>query len=103
MNTRLPQSGRGFATRRLPNPALFFNITGWFAASPSGTENIYNIYAESFRGADHLRRLLEEAQTIVNDAVTAVPERGRGGSLSNSHQMTVREAKEGWRNEGNPH
>jgi phosphoglucomutase len=45
--------------------------SGWFAARPSGTENIYKIYAESFRGADHLRRILEEAQAIVNDAVAA--------------------------------
>ncbi len=44
---------------------------GWFAARPSGTENIYKIYAESFRGADHLRRLVEEAQTIVDHALTA--------------------------------
>jgi len=42
--------------------------SGWFAARPSGTENIYKIYAESFQGADHLRRILEEAQSIVNDA-----------------------------------
>ena len=48
--------------------------SGWFAARPSGTENIYKIYAESFRGADHLRRILEEAQTIVSDALAAVPE-----------------------------
>jgi len=48
--------------------------SGWFAARPSGTENIYKIYAESFRGADHLRRILGEAQTIVNDAfVPAAP------------------------------
>ena len=45
--------------------------SGWFAARPSGTENIYKIYAESFRGADHLTRILEEAQTIVSDAVAA--------------------------------
>ena len=43
--------------------------SGWFAARPSGTEDIYKIYAESFRGADHLRRILEEAQAIVNDAL----------------------------------
>jgi phosphoglucomutase len=43
--------------------------SGWFAARPSGTENIYKIYAESFRGADHLRRIQEEAQTIVSDAL----------------------------------
>ncbi len=47
--------------------------SGWFAARPSGTEDIYKIYAESFRGADHLRRILEEAQAIV-DAALAVPE-----------------------------
>ena len=45
--------------------------SGWFAARPSGTEDIYKIYAESFRGADHLRRILEEAQTIVTDALAA--------------------------------
>jgi phosphoglucomutase len=43
--------------------------SGWFAARPSGTEDIYKIYAESFKGADHLRRILEEAQKIVNDAI----------------------------------
>ena len=47
--------------------------SGWFAARPSGTEDIYKIYAESFRGADHLRRILEEAQKIVNDALEAKP------------------------------
>ncbi len=51
--------------------------SGWFAARPSGTENIYKIYAESFRGADHLSRILEEAQTIVNNALTAAPQRSR--------------------------
>ena len=37
---------------------------GWFAARPSGTEDIYKIYAESFLGQAHLRRILDEAQTI---------------------------------------
>jgi phosphoglucomutase len=41
---------------------------GWFAARPSGTENIYKIYAESFRGGDHLRQIQEEAQAIVDAA-----------------------------------
>lgn len=41
---------------------------GWFAARPSGTENIYKIYAESFRGPDHLRQILSEAQAIVQAA-----------------------------------
>ncbi len=44
---------------------------GWFAARPSGTEEIYKIYAESFKGADHLARLLEEAQQIVSDTFRA--------------------------------
>ncbi len=42
---------------------------GWFAARPSGTENIYKIYGESFLGADHLNLILKEAQTIVNEAL----------------------------------
>jgi len=42
---------------------------GWFAARPSGTEDIYKIYAESFRDQAHLRRLLQEAQTIVDSAL----------------------------------
>lgn len=41
---------------------------GWFAARPSGTEEIYKIYAESFRGESHLDRIIEEAQEIVGDA-----------------------------------
>ncbi|HEX3656003.1 MAG TPA: phosphoglucomutase (alpha-D-glucose-1,6-bisphosphate-dependent) [Pirellulales bacterium] len=46
---------------------------GWFAARPSGTENIYKIYAESFRNEAHLGKILEEAQQIVSAAL----ERGR--------------------------
>jgi len=42
---------------------------GWFAARPSGTEEIYKIYAESFRGEDHLRRIVDEAQAIVDQAL----------------------------------
>jgi phosphoglucomutase len=45
--------------------------SGWFAARPSGTEDIYKIYAESFRGADHLHRILDEAQAIVGDTLAA--------------------------------
>ncbi len=49
--------------------------SGWFAARPSGTEVIYKIYAENFRRTDHLRRLLEEAQAMVNDALAGTPDR----------------------------
>jgi phosphoglucomutase len=39
--------------------------SGWFAARPSGTEDVYKIYAESFRGQDHLRQVQQEAQTAI--------------------------------------
>ena len=42
---------------------------GWFAARPSGTEEIYKIYAESFLGQDHLRKIEEEAQAIVSETL----------------------------------
>lgn len=42
---------------------------GWFAARPSGTENIYKIYAESFLGKEHLEKILEEAQSIVSESL----------------------------------
>ena len=41
---------------------------GWFAARPSGTEDVYKIYAESFRDAAHLEALVSEARTIVGEA-----------------------------------
>jgi len=44
---------------------------GWFAARPSGTENIYKVYAESFLGHDHLRQIQAEAATIIDDAFAA--------------------------------
>ena len=53
--------------------------SGWFAARPSGTEDIYKIYVESFRGTKHLQRILDEAQTIVSNAVAkAVPSKSTG-------------------------
>ncbi|MGZ6060618.1 MAG: phosphoglucomutase, alpha-D-glucose phosphate-specific, partial [Myxococcaceae bacterium] len=47
--------------------------SGWFAARPSGTENIYKIYAESFRDQVHLDALVKEAQALVQDALREVP------------------------------
>ena len=44
---------------------------GWFAARPSGTENVYKIYAESFQGPAHLSKLLEQAQKIVDETLRA--------------------------------
>ena len=65
--------------------------SGWFAARPSGTERIYKIYAESFRGPDHLRRILEEAQAIVSDTLTPPPD---------LPQKPGKEGGQSWRNEG---
>jgi phosphoglucomutase len=45
---------------------------GWFAARPSGTEEVYKLYAESFRSDQHLRRIQEEAQALVSDALAGV-------------------------------
>ena len=42
---------------------------GWFAARPSGTEDVYKIYAESYRGQGHLERILAEAERIVQGAL----------------------------------
>jgi phosphoglucomutase len=44
---------------------------GWFAARPSGTEDVYKVYAESFRGREHLRRIQDEAAVILRDALAA--------------------------------
>jgi len=52
---------------------------GWFAARPSGTEEVYKIYAESFQGEDHLRRLLEEAQVLISNASAAAAQGQRSG------------------------
>jgi phosphoglucomutase len=42
---------------------------GWFAARPSGTEDVYKIYAESLKSSDHLAKIIEEAREIVNQAL----------------------------------
>jgi phosphoglucomutase len=51
---------------------------GWFAARPSGTEDVYKIYAESFLGEQHLERIIEEAQAVVSQALAAA---GPGDAL----------------------
>lgn len=65
---------RSVITRAPANDASIGGVkviteNGWFAARPSGTEDIYKIYAESFRGKDHLENILEEAQHIVDEAL----------------------------------
>ncbi|MBI1319064.1 MAG: alpha-D-glucose phosphate-specific phosphoglucomutase [Candidatus Hydrogenedens sp.] len=63
--THAPGNGAGIGGLKVASAG------GWFAARPSGTENIYKIYAESFRGEDHLHRIQEEAQTIVTAALSS--------------------------------
>jgi phosphoglucomutase len=75
---------------------------GWFAARPSGTEDIYKIYAESFRGESHLRRILEEAQTIVSATLAAAAMPETGAVASPPQRQTDSEAVAAWRNEGDP-
>jgi phosphoglucomutase len=55
---------------------------GWFAVRPSGTEDVYKLYAESFRGTDHLRRIQEEARAITSAALAGA---------SNASRLTLRE------------
>jgi len=61
--TKAPGNGAAIGGLKVATPS------GWFAARPSGTENIYKIYAESFSGQDHLRRILAEAQALVTAAL----------------------------------
>jgi phosphoglucomutase len=60
---------------------------GWFAARPSGTENIYKIYVESFRGEQHLRRIAEEAQAIVDTALAAGVPAGDDGRTADEQRV----------------
>jgi phosphoglucomutase len=74
---------------------------GWFAARPSGTEDIYKIYAESFGGEAKLRRIQEEARTIVSAALE-----GAGSAPDTPGtpvpELTEEEEIEAWENEGDP-
>src|SRR4030095_4846499 len=60
---------------------------GWFAARPSGTENIYKVYAESFQGPSHLNAILSEAEGIVNNALNMTEGRARGATLAVCHRV----------------
>ena len=61
--TKAPGNGAAIGGLKVATPS------GWFAARPSGTEDIYKIYAESFSGPDHLKRILAEAQQLVSEAL----------------------------------
>jgi phosphoglucomutase len=76
--------------------------SGWFAARPSGTEDIYKIYAESFLGDSHLRQLLAEAQTVVGAALAAAPAPDAPAPPPAANQNAESEAVQAWENEGDP-
>ena len=61
--TTAPGNGAAFGGLKIAT------ASGWFAARPSGTENIYKIYAESFTGQPHLDALVAEAQRLVDGAI----------------------------------
>jgi len=61
--TKAPGNGAAFGGLKVST------ASGWFAARPSGTEDVYKIYAESFRDREHLRRIQEEAQALVTRAL----------------------------------
>jgi phosphoglucomutase len=76
--------------------------SGWFAARPSGTEDIYKIYAESFRDEAHLHQILEAAQTVVSATLAAVAPPGTGSAPPAPGQQAESEAVAAWQNEGDP-
>jgi phosphoglucomutase len=72
--TTAPGNGEGIGGLKVTTE------NGWFAARPSGTENVYKIYAESFRDAAHLRQLQDEAQSLVAEMLTAQETKGAGSA-----------------------
>ena len=68
--TRAPDNGASIGGLKV------VTANGWFAARPSGTENIYKIYAESFKDQSHLNAILTEAEVIVTKALASSPSRG---------------------------
>jgi phosphoglucomutase len=63
MLTTAPGNGAAIGGLKVVTPQ------GWFAARPSGTEDVYKLYAESFRGSEHLKRIQEEAQALISRAL----------------------------------
>ena len=63
--TRAPGNGAAIGGLKVASD------NGWFAARPSGTENVYKIYAESMVSADHLATILDEAREIVGRALAS--------------------------------
>jgi phosphoglucomutase len=75
---------------------------GWFAARPSGTEDIYKIYAESFIDDGHLRRIIQEAQAIVSATLAPAAGPGAGTGKPPAPGQGDAAAILAWENEGDP-
>lgn len=63
--------------------------SGWFAARPSGTEDLYKIYAESLRSEDRLRSILREAQGIVTSAIVFRGLKSDDGEAVSQHKAIL--------------
>jgi alpha-D-glucose phosphate-specific phosphoglucomutase len=75
---------------------------GWFVARPSGTENLYKLYAESFRNASHLDAIFTEAQTILQQCLFDVPAVKAQQAVARSAEIVAEERIEQTRSEGSP-
>ena len=73
---------------------------GWFAARPSGTEDVYKIYAESFLGPEHLERILAEAEGIVHDALEGATPRHGEAYIHPMAEVSIGAVFAGYRIEG---
>lgn len=69
--TEAPGNGASIAGLKIET------ASGWFAARPSGTEDIYKIYAESFKSKQHLQQILTEAQQLVDNVLASVDTNGK--------------------------
>ena len=74
----------------------------WFVARPSGTEDMYRIYAESFLGDAHLRQILEEAEVIVGATLKLAASTTTGSAWPVTLEPVDSAAVAAWRNEGDP-
>ena len=94
-------------TRAPGNDALIGGLkvvteNAWFVARPSGTEEMYRIYAESFLGEGHLRQILEEAEFIVGASLKRAAPTTNGSAWPVALEPVDSAAVAVWRNEGDP-
>lgn len=69
MKNWLPDDDLAHFVIAAAEPVSMSAANGWFAARPSGTEDVYKIYAESFKGEEHLKQIQSEAKALVAKAI----------------------------------